>query len=422
MKLLVLLLCAVPILAQQALHLTLESTIQLALKQNPEVASAQQEVEAAEARIKEARSGYFPQVGFNGIAKTGLSGATNALGLVGLPNSPFYRNLADSLNISQNGFDFGRTSHQVVFQRRERDAALADVDRVKASVTLEAKHAFFELVRARRLEDAAHEVVADRQLMFRQAQAFYEAQFRSRVDVDLAQAGLAQAQRDELKARKQRGVAEADLDRALGLTESANYILNTPDLSPPKLDMLSPALALAYRSRPELRSVDANVAAAAERVQLARSQKRPLLRFAFSGGYARLSTLAFDQFTAGGAGLLLPLLTGGRLAGQLEEAEAQLRGMQNDAESLKQQIGYEVRVAWLKTQEAVEALPLLESQATAARSAVRLASERYQARLGSAVEVMSAQTNLAEALSAEYTGTVDVKIAEADLQFAEGQR
>jgi outer membrane protein TolC len=421
MKLAILLLGSLPLLAQQPLHLTLDSAIQLALKQNPAVASAQHEVAAAEARIKEARAGYFPQVGLNGIAKAGLSGATNALGLVGLPNSPFYRNFADSLNISQIGFDFGRTSHQVAFERRQRDAAAADLDTVKASVILQTKRAFYQVLRARRIEDAAQEIIASRELTLRQARIFYEAQFRSRVDVDLAQAGLAQAQRDQLKARTDRTLAETELDRALGLTQSMQYSLETPDLTPLKLEILSSAIDGAYHSRPELRSLTAEVGAARERVQVARSERRPLLRFAFSGGYARLSTLAVDQLTAGGAGLLLPLLTGGRLAEQLEEVEAEFQALQNREESLKQQIRYEVRAAWLKMHEALEALPLLQSEVTASRSAVRLASERYQERLGSAVELMAAQSKLAQALSAEYTGTIDVKIGETDLQFAEGR-
>lgn len=421
MKLVVLLLCSLPLQAQQTLHLTLDSAIQLALKQNPAIASAQHEVEASEARIKEARAGYYPQVGFNGIAKAGLSGATNALSLVGLPNSPFYRNFADSLDISQTGLDFGRTSHIVGFERRRRDAAAADLDTVKASVILQTKRAFYEVFRARRLEDAAQELVASRELTVRQARIFYEAQFRSRVDFDLAQAGLAQAQRDRLKTRSERSVAEAELDRALGLTQSMQYSLETPDLTSPKLEMLSSAIEVAYRSRPELRSLAAEVAAAQERVQIARSEKRPVLRFAFSGGYARFATLAADQLTAGGAGLLLPLFTGGRLTGQLEQAEAEFQALQDREESLKQRIRYEVRAAWLKLQEALEALPLLQSEAAASRSAVGLASERYRERLGSAVELTSAQSNLTQAVSAEYAAAIDVKIREADLQFGEGR-
>jgi outer membrane efflux protein len=69
MKLPLLLLCSLPVLAQQTLHLTLDRAIQLALKQNPAGASAQRQLDAAEVRIREARAGYFPQVGFKASPK-----------------------------------------------------------------------------------------------------------------------------------------------------------------------------------------------------------------------------------------------------------------------------------------------------------------------------------------------------------------
>ena len=86
MRLWALLVLASAARAQSPLHLSLRQAIETALRQNPSVAAARHELEGADARIREVRAGYYPQVGFNGIAKAGLSGATNALGLVGLPS------------------------------------------------------------------------------------------------------------------------------------------------------------------------------------------------------------------------------------------------------------------------------------------------------------------------------------------------
>src|SRR5260370_2833654 len=129
--------------AAPPVHLTLQQAIETALRQNPSVNVARHAVEEAEARVREARAGYYPQLGFNGIAKMGLSGATNALGLVGLPASPLYRNLADSLNISQTVFDFGRAKHRVAQERKLRDAAEAELATVQAEVSLNAHHACY---------------------------------------------------------------------------------------------------------------------------------------------------------------------------------------------------------------------------------------------------------------------------------------
>ena len=99
-------------------QLTITEAVQLALADSPDLQAAQQRLEAAQARVGMARSGYFPQVSFNGIAKLGLAGATNGLGLLGLPASPFYRNLAEAANVNQDIFDFGRTRHATSVARR----------------------------------------------------------------------------------------------------------------------------------------------------------------------------------------------------------------------------------------------------------------------------------------------------------------
>src|SRR5260370_42211155 len=109
--------------AAPPVHLTLPQAIETALRQNPSVTTARHVVEEADARVREARAGYYPQLGFNGIAKMGLSGATNDLRLRGLPASPLYRNFADSLNASQTVFDFGLTIHRVAQQHELHDAA-----------------------------------------------------------------------------------------------------------------------------------------------------------------------------------------------------------------------------------------------------------------------------------------------------------
>src|SRR5260370_40710316 len=107
--------------------------------------------------IKEAKGDYYPQVGFAGIAKAGLAGAYNGLGLIGLPNSPLYRKRADSLNVNQSVFDFGRRSHRVAMERHRREELEADLRVIEASVRLSATKAYYALLRSRRIADSARE-------------------------------------------------------------------------------------------------------------------------------------------------------------------------------------------------------------------------------------------------------------------------
>jgi len=405
------------------MRLTVDEAVALALRQHPAVATARQAVEEAEARVKQARANYFPHLGFNGIAKVGLSGATNALGLVGLPNSPFYRNLADSLNASYRAYDFGRTRHGMQSQRFLRDAAEADLNVTEASVIFGAERAFYGLLQARRLRDVAAETQRSRELTVRQAQAFYEGKIRSRLDLDLARIGLSRAQLALVEAENGVRVAAAELGRALSASQDADYDLEPPELAAVvRPDPLPKLIQEAFERRPELRALRAERESAAEEVALARSQRKPSLSLAFSGGYARFTNVLARQLLAGGAGLVLPLYTGGSIEGRIEESEARLRRLDARLEDLLQQVGFETRSAWFRLQNALQTIPVEKLQTEHARQATRLARARYRERLGAIVELTEAQAGLAEAELAEASGAYRVKIAEAELRRAVGRR
>jgi outer membrane protein len=422
MRIFALLLVAPVVFAGPLVHLTLQQAIETALRQNPSVNAARHGVDEAEARVREARAGYYPQFGVNGIAKVGLSGATNALGLVGLPASPLYRNLADSLNASQTVFDFGRTKHRVAQERKLRDAAEADVATVEAEVSLKVEQAWYGLLRAQRLVEVTGEIVRSREATVRQAQALYEGQIRSRVDLDLARASLSRAQLQASEAENRVHTAIATLGLALGDAQDAEYILESPDLSTPKLEPVETFVEETLRLRPELQTLRLDREAAGEQLEFAKSEKKPLVNLAFSGGYARFTNVLARQLLAGGAGLALPLFTGGRIEGQEEEAEAQLHGLESREESLKQQVALEVRTAWFRLKNAIDSLLVLHLQTEYARNATRLADERYRERLGSFVELSTAQASLAEASASESVGFYDAKMAEAELRRAAGRR
>ncbi|MBI3698527.1 MAG: TolC family protein [Acidobacteria bacterium] len=422
MRLWVLLVVVFPALAQTRISLTLDEAVAMALRQNPAVVTAQRAIEGAEARIKQARSDYFPQLGFNGIAKMGLSGGTNQLGMIGLPNSPFYRNFADSLNASYLAYDFGRTKHGVRVERRRREAAEADLAATEALVILGTERAFYGLLRARRLLEVAAEIVRSRETTVRQAQAFYEGKIRSRLDLDLARVGLSEAQLDLIEAENAVRTAIVDLGRALGASQEADYHLQAPDLTPAQPDPMSKLIQEAYQLRPDLQSLQAEREAVAESVQLARSRRKPFLSFVFSGGYARFTNVLARQLLAGGAGLLLPVFTGFQLEGEIEESEARLRLLESSIEELMQQIALETRTAYVQLQNGLQSLPALKLRAEYAREAVHLAGARYRERLGTIVELNQAEVGQAQAEAGEVTGTYRVKSAEAELRFAVGRR
>ncbi|MCI0422864.1 MAG: TolC family protein, partial [Acidobacteria bacterium] len=376
----------------------------------------------AEARVKQARAAYFPQLDSSGLAKIGLSGALNGLHPVGLANSPLYRNFAEGVNVYHPGFDSGRTKYGVNEEQHRREVFAANLDAAKAFVTLDTKRAYYSLLQARRLREVSHQILRSREFIVRQAQAFYEGKLRSRVDLELARFSLSEAQLGLLEAENNVRIRLAELGRAMGASQEADYDLEEVNQLLPEVGRLSELLEEAYQNRPELLALAAERDAAAESIRLAQSQRKPMLSFFFSGGYARFTNVVARQLLALGTGLTFPILTWGKLEGQIEEAEARKRALDNRYKTLKLRVEVETRTGSLRLQHALRSIETLKARAAFAREAARLARARYQERLGSFVELTQAEANLAEAEAGEVIGVYASRTAEAELRFAVGRR
>lgn len=156
-------------------RLTLKQAVELALANHPAVREAREQVGVAQARVGVSKSNYFPQVSFSGIGKLGLSGATNGLSLVGLPASPFYRNLSDAANVNQNIYDFGRTKHSVAWARAEVEAARHYLDTVQVHVAERASEAYLRVLSAEQAIKVNEQALRERREVLRRAQEFYQA-------------------------------------------------------------------------------------------------------------------------------------------------------------------------------------------------------------------------------------------------------
>ena len=95
-------------------------------------------------------------------------------------------------------------------------AAEADLAAVEAEVLLRVETAYFTALDARAAQRAATSLVAGREAAARQAQAFYEAELRSKVDFGAAEAQLAAARARLAAAAEESAAAHARLAYAMG--------------------------------------------------------------------------------------------------------------------------------------------------------------------------------------------------------------
>lgn len=401
--------------------LTLKQAIQTALKEHPRLKRAEYAIEAAEARVKQARSGYYPQIGAAGLAKQGLSGAAaSALGLKGLVASPFYRDIGSSGHIFQNLYDFGRTSHQVRADRFIADSLRESAREQKAKVILQVERAYYSVLRAERLIKVAEKTVEQRKRIARQAEVYYTAGLKSKLDADLAQINLSEAELDLVGARNALRIGFANLNNAMGVKRPVRYALEDPTIPVEAPKALDDLIAASLRHRPELRALDVRIEALEEVVKRAESKRKPKFAAFWSGGWVRFSQLSLGRLMVGAFGFDLPIFTGGYLRGEIDEAKAELGQANALREELAQNIRLEIEEAYAGLLNEIETVKTSEPLVRQARDALRLAQVRYKVQLGSFLELAQAELAMTNAEIKYARALYNYKMAEAQLQYAAG--
>jgi outer membrane protein len=400
--------------------LTITGAVQLALANSPDLRDAQQRLEASQARVRIAKSRYFPQLSFNGIGKLGLSGATNGMGLLGLPASPFYRNLSDAVNVNQNIFDFGQTRHATGVARAEVEADKQNLAGTRIRVAERAKVAFLKVLSAQRIIQVRKEDLRERQEVERKAREFFEAGLSSKLDANLAEVGLRSTELALAQARDDEAAAWADLLAALGQAEGPRFDLVEPSLTLIPPGEITSEIGQALTTRPDLKELQAELEAQQQRVEYAESLRRPALRGVFSGGYARFAELTAVRLMAGGLGLFAPLYTGGGLEAQVQVEQSTLEALRARYASRVLDVGVEVSRAHFDVLKAVDSAQANQDIATYAEQALRLARTRYQAQLTSFVELVTAEAATEQAHGEYAQALYNYQIARARLSAAIG--
>ena len=154
--------------------------------------------------------------------------------------------------------------------------------------------------------------------------------------------------------------------------------------------------------RPDVRAAEARLAAATERIGVARASQLPALRLAASAGFesGELDSLLSpgSRIWSVGAGLLGPILDGGRYAARTAQSEAQAKQAEAEYRKAVEDAFREVSDALANVRQAADTESDLQTRVTVAREALRLARLRYESGYSAYLEVLDAQRTLNESL------------------------
>ncbi|MES1257934.1 MAG: TolC family protein, partial [Acidobacteriota bacterium] len=180
-------------------------------------------------------------------------------------------------------------------------------------------------------------------------------------------------------------------------------------------------IAGALRTRPDLAVLKLSRDAA---LRFADSEKRlrnPTITAAAVAGAAPVRDDRLPEtYSAAGININIPILNGGLFAARRAEAEARAAAVDKDVHALSSEIARDVRTAWLDANDAFQRLGVTGRLVAQADEALRLAQARYDAGLGSIVELNQAQVSQTSARIAAASAKYDYLTTEAALNYATG--
>jgi outer membrane protein TolC len=237
------------------------------------------------------------------------------------------------------------------------------------------------------------------QALYNQASDQVKAGTSPAIDGLRAQVELKTRQQGLIQARNDFAIAKLTVARVIGLAPGQQFELTDKSLYEPFAGLtIEDALKRAYANRSDFQAALADVRASEYARKAAGGEYLPSLSFSadygLAGTYDGLNT--HGVFDVRGT-LDIPIFQGGKVHGDVLEADARLEQSRQRLENLRAQIDDDVRTALLNLESAEEQVEVARSNIDLADQTLTQSSDRFAAGVTDTVEVVQAQEAVASA-------------------------
>lgn len=409
--------------------LDLRAAIESALNANLGIKRSQEEIRAAEAARHSSLTQFLPTLG---TSYTYIHRDEER-------TSPSLLSGRDIVTSPQDQYTFATTFTQPIFtgfglineyKLAELGLDLAEVSAklTRQNVILDAKNAFFSVLKAQKLLDVAHQTVASIASQKEVSENFYKVGLSPLNDLLQSQVQLANAKQQLTIAQNNLEIARTQFNTVL------RRPVNMPVLLVDELDYssfqesLDSCLDAARRSRLEIQVADLDIEVAEKQVKLTEKDYFPSVNL--TGTYAQTGD---DWEAHGGEGISdsagwnvqatasWEFWQWGRTGYGRKEKLARLSQSKYRRAEVLDSINLEVKQAYLRTKEAEQNIVTIEKAVEQAKENLRITEEQYKEQVATQTDVLVAQTLLTQTMTNYFNALYDFKIAQAVLMRALGR-
>ena len=405
------------------LRLTLHDAINMALRYNLGAIESGENAQTARGQRLVALSYLLPQVSA-GVSEIG---GQTSLATFGVKSSPFVPNILGPYAYSKVDASLSQTLFSLESIQRFRSARTAEqvaqlsYQDILDVVTLTVGNAYLQVIETSSRIEAQQAQVRNALALYDQALQEFQAGTNPRIDVTRTEVQLHTEEYNLSVARNNFAIAQLTLARAIGLPLGQAFELADQlpysDIDAPTVEE---ALRTAYKSRSDFRAALDSQKAAQQTLSAAKGERYPVV--AMNGDYSDLGTTfghSHGNFDFQ-AGVSVPLFTGGRIKGDITQAEAALRQRKAEAENARGQLDYDVRTAFLNLNAAKEQVDVAQKNAALADENLARSRDRFTSGVTDSVEVVQSEQSLASANDQYITSVYDHNLAKLFLARAIG--
>ncbi len=401
--------------------ITLDQAVDFALKASPTIVQSEGSIRTARSAERSAHGAFLPSLSVTTGA--GLSSAERFNSVTNTTVSGSSDSYTAGLSSGYDLYTGGRRGAELTRTRAVESAAQAGLVEQQFSVTLNAKTAFFNVLRADELIRVATTRIDQATKTLDMSDQRFKVGSATRSDVLRSTLELNQAKQSMLQARTQRRAATYALGRLVGINGPVGATAPR-DTVPRALALTDDQLAaLVIAQAPTVRSAEATVASGEASLKSAKTQYLPTLRLQTGTNWFNEN----PEFTGGrgswslNLGLSYPLFNNfqredaiARADVQTDIARANLQDARLFARSELERILANLRLA-------EQQLPLAQEAVTVAEEDLRVQQQRYSVGASTIIDELTSQLNLITAQQNLVTARFDYQLARAALEALVGR-
>ena len=411
----------------EVLTLTVENCVDIALKNNEKIFQAEGDVDAARARIGQARSQMLPHLSaslsfihteYQDIRTEGV------LGLFGdgltseLQPEDDFRN--ETVTGEQVLYAGGRIRAAIEAARFLTESKEWQKAVTLAQVEFDAKQGFYDVLLASSLVEVAAESVRTFERNLTDAQQMYDVGMVSNFEVLRAKTELGARKSELVAAKNALRLAKANLRRVLFLPEDTRLDLAASIDWKPSDTPVETYVARALEDRPEIQALQKSIEAAQQQVRGAKGQYLP--RVGLRAEYSNTDNggMAMNDGWTISVGAEYDIYAGGKRKYDVLEARSQVTSLEHQLSDLKRLVELDVTQAHISIQDAMAKMESERGTVTLAQEGLRLAELRFQEGVGTQSEILDAELALTNAQSSLFRALREFAVANASLERAMG--